>query len=124
MNLAELAAVADQYAAVRDARLEAQRQVDAMKEDESALKAMLLQNLKESGAGGVAGKKYRVTLKSKNVPQVADWQALYEYIKANDAFELLQKRLSPPAVVERWEAAQNVDGVISVQVDELSLNKL
>jgi hypothetical protein len=124
MILRELAVLVDKYMGLRNARLELDRQSAKLKEQESEIRALILRELLESKAGGVAGKSYRAEVRHKKVPQVVDWDKLYVYIKDNDAFELLQKRLSPPAVVERWENHEAVPGVVEVTVDDLSVTKL
>jgi hypothetical protein len=124
MDISELAVVADNYSAARDARLALQKEVDKLQENESALKAVLIDALRSSGAMGVAGQKVRVTLVTKDEPTVRDWADLYDYIKENDAFDLLQKRLSAPAVRERWEAKEEIPGVGTIPVQNLSINKL
>ena len=95
----------------RQDRLELQRQVDAMQELETALKNYFVDNLPKSQASGIAGKVARVQLGSKVVAQVADWPALYKYVKKNDAFYLMQRRLSDSAITEIWEDGKKVPGV-------------
>lgn len=115
--------MADQYQEARDARLELQRQTDKLKEVEDELKASLLAVLQEQGVGGVAGKKYRVTLVCKPIAVVEDWSKVYDYIKANDAFDIIQPRLSAPAVRER-QAEGPIPGIGSIDQFTLGLNKL
>ena len=120
----DMAKLVDNYVALRDRRLSIERQAELVKEAEVEAKATLLANLQESKAGGVAGTSYRVTLRTKTVPTVTNWPELYAYIAANDAFDLLQRRLSPPAVVERWDDKVTIPGVGPIEVTDMSLNKL
>lgn len=124
MDVGELARLADSYIAARNARLALAKEVDKLQETESELKASLMAALSSAGAMGVAGKAGRVTLVTKEEPTVRDWQAFYAYIVRNDAFDLLQKRLSAPAVRERWEAGATVEGVGTIPVTNLSITKL
>lgn len=124
MELRELSALVDQYVDLRDKRLELDRLAERVKEQESEAKATLMGALLSQGVGGVAGKRYRVTLVKKSVPQVDDWAKLYEHIRITGEFDFLQKRLSPPAVAERWEEGATVPGVVAVDIDQLSVNKL
>lgn len=123
-SVKELAILVNQYVDLREQRLALDRESERIKELESEAKAKLIEGLAVSSAKSVGGKTHRVTLRTKNVPQVMDWEKVYAYIKANDAFELLQKRLSNPAVVERWDTGVAIDGVGSVEVTDLSINKL
>lgn len=119
-DLKELAAKVDEYADIRQRRLALEKDVEKLKEEESALKATLLEALVKTGAGGLGGKRFRVTHKVKSVPQVQDWDAFYSHIRETGEFELLQRRVSSTAVSERWEAGEAVSGVVRVLVDDLS----
>lgn len=123
-NLSEVATLVDIYIKLREERLGLERQADAIKEQEQEHKAKIMAALQESGASAVAGKTHRITLRSKHVPTVQDWRLFYDYIKKFDAFELLQRRLSAPAVQEYWEAGDAIDGVMAMEVVDVSINKL
>jgi hypothetical protein len=116
--------MADTYQEVRDQRLELQRQTDKLKEREDELKATLLATLQEQGVGGVSGKRYRVEVKLTVVPVVTNWPEVYEYIKANDAFDILQTRLSAPAIRERQVDGEKIPGIGDLNQYNLSLRKL
>lgn len=123
-NITTLALMVDEYISLREQRLALERQAETIKEKETEVKAGLIEALATNKAGGVAGKTHRVTLRTKSIPQVHDWPKLYEYIRQNDAFDLLQRRLSAPAVAERWDARFDVGGVIAVNVTDISVNKI
>jgi hypothetical protein len=124
-----MAAAADLlYATVQD-RLVIQKQAEAKAKIETALKTYIINNLPKSEASGIAGKKARVTLGKKVVPQVQDWNALYGYIvkgykKDPGVFSLLQRRLGDGAVKEIWEAGKEVPGVGTFETITVSINKL
>lgn len=119
-----LGACADRFFELREKRLAMQKEVDAVEAEEKALKEHLIQNLPKSEASGVAGKKCRVSVVTKPIPQVEDWDAVYKYIKRTGSFELLQRRLADGAVKERWEAGKEIPGVTHFNVVTLSVNKL
>ena len=48
--------------------------------------------------------------KQTNV-QVGNWNALMEYVKKNDAFDVLQRRVSPAQLEKRLNAGAHIDGV-------------
>jgi hypothetical protein len=104
-------------------RLGLQKQVDLLKEKESALTQEIIDTLPKSSATGVAGRVAACRVVTKEVPTVTDWEALYAFIKKNNAFELLQRRLSVPAVTERWEEDVTVPGVGTFTEVKLSLTK-
>lgn len=119
-----LGAAADLLYDIRQQRLEAQRVVDALQAQETEVKEHIINTLPKSQAEGVTGKKCRVTIVTKPVPQVQDWDAFYAYVKKHGAFDLLQRRLTETAVRERWEANQKVPGVVEFKAVTLSVNKV
>lgn len=120
----QLGQCADKLYELRNKRLEMQKAVDAVEAEEKALKEHLIQNLPKSEASGVAGKVARVTIVTKVVPQVKDWDKLYAYVKKNNAFELLQRRLTDGAINERWDNGKEVPGVEPFNAISVSINKV
>ena len=118
-----LAACADLLHEVRTRRLEAQRVADAIEDEEKALKAYIIKSMPKDSTG-ISGKLARVTIVPTIVVQVLDWPALYRYITKNDAFDLLQRRVSDKAVKDRWEQKKVIPGVGPFPVDTLSINQL
>lgn len=119
-----LAACADRLFELREKRLEEQKKVDAIEAEEKAVKEHLIQNLPKSEASGVAGKLCRVTVITKPVPQVQDWDKFYAYVGKTKSFDLLQRRLTDTAIKERWEAGKKIPGVEPFNVVTLSVNKV
>lgn len=52
-----------------------------------------------------------VTLKTPTIGVVKEWDKFYKFIKKNNAFELLQKRIGQTAFGEYLEANKKVPGV-------------
>jgi hypothetical protein len=119
-----LGACADRLYELRQQRLEWQKKVDALEAEEKALKEHIIRNLPKSEATGVAGKLARVTVVTKEVPQVKDWDAFYKFVKKTGSFDLMQRRLTEAAVKERWEAGEEIPGVERFQVVTVSINKV
>ena len=119
-----LGGCADLLYITKQERLKAQKIVDALKANESALKAHIIDTLPKSNASGIAGKIARVTVVTKQIAQIKDWPKFYAYVKRYDAFDLLQKRLAQPAVKLRWEDGKKVAGVESFINVEVSMNKV
>jgi hypothetical protein len=120
----KLAACADRYYTLKQKRLAMQKEVDALEEEEKALKDHLINNLPKAEATGVAGQLCRVSVVTKSVPQVQDWETFYKYIKRTGDFSLLHKRVSTEAVQERWDAGKAVPGVTAFNAVTLSVNKV
>jgi len=124
---ATLAGCADRLYERRTERLALQKQVDALAAEEAFLRDYLIENVPKSEATGIAGKLCRVTVVTKQVPQVADWELFYSTIKKSkgtEGFALLGRAISKAAIEERWAAGKQVLGVEPFQVVTLSVSKV
>jgi hypothetical protein len=132
-----LGLAADLLWQTRASRLAIQRDVDALQILETAYKQHLIMNLPKADANGVAGKLCRISVSTKEVPQVTNWPDLYKgiidnynkHIKKKDgqqdgAFALLNRALGKAAVTEAWNAGEEVQGVGRFTVVDVSINKL
>lgn len=124
-SIAALAAILDKYVEVRDRRRKMEAEAEALKEkEESPLKAQLIEALRTAKAGSVGGTKMQAKLVTKKSFQAAEWPKIRTFIVDNDAWELMQLRLSPPAIRERLDAGQEIPGIVVVDVEDLSITKL
>lgn len=119
-----IGACADRLFTVREERLAIQRMVDKLAEEETAIKQHIIDNLPKSEASGVAGRLARVSVVSREVPQVKDWPKFYAHIKKTGDFDLLNRALSKSAIEARWEAGKEIAGVEHFTVVTVSMNKL
>lgn len=118
-----MGACADRLFDVREARLQAKKIADELEAEEKAIKEHIINNLSKDSTGA-AGKHHRVQIVPKEIPQVEAWDKLYPYIKKNDAFDLLQRRLNEAAVRERLENKKKIPGVILFPTKSVSLTKI
>lgn len=118
-----IGACADKLYEVRQKRLEMQRLVDELAYEESFIKNHIIDTLPKSDTGA-SGKIARVSVVTKQVPQVKDWDQLYKYIKRTGQFDLIQRRLSPTAVRDRWDDGKKIPGVESFGAVSVSLTKV
>lgn len=119
-----LGACADKLYELRQKRLEEQKKISLLEAEEKALKEYIIQNLPKSEASGVAGKLARVTVITKEIPRVNDWDAFYKFVKKTGQFDLMQRRLTDAAVKERWEAGKEIPGIEHFQATTVSINKV
>lgn len=84
------------------------------------LKGWFIQEFRDDQRG-VTGKKGRVEVNAKQVPQVTDWPAFYAHIAKKKEWELLSKAIKPAAIEERWEQGKEVPGVGHFTVNKVSL---
>ena len=105
--------------------LKAAKDLVDLQEQAAELENKIINNLGSSkGTSGVMGKKAKGVLKTKTVPQVADWDKLYTHIRKKKDFSFLQKRLSSTAFNEHWEAGEKIPGVKKLHLKSLSLTKI
>lgn len=67
------------------------------------LKLEILNALQSAGMTKASGKSLTVSIKQEVVPNVTDWDSFYAYIKKNNYFHLLQRRVSTAAWRELHE---------------------
>jgi hypothetical protein len=118
-----MGACADALFTIRNNRLAAQKQVDAMQAEENELKEYIINTLPVSDTGA-AGKLARVTVSTKTIPQVKDWEAFWKGFDKKKDIDLLQRRLNDEAVKERWDNGKKVPGVETFQTKKVSINKV
>lgn len=123
MELEEMSALADHYATARILRLAEQKKVDTLQEVENRLKSQLMEAMKESKTSSVGGQKALVTHRVKPKAVAKDWSLIHKYIKENDAFDIMEARLSTNAILERLENQDHVPGMEWFDVDTLSVAK-
>lgn len=124
-----LAACADALYSTREARLALNRQAELLEKQEAILRDHIIDNLPKSQATGVAGALARVTVVTKDVPTVSDWELLRAYITKNQkknpgVWALMNRSVGVAGVKELWESGVEVPGVTKLQVKALSLNKV
>lgn len=123
-----LAQCADRLFDVKAERLAESKKLEPLKQEETALKTHIIDNLPKSLASGIAGKKARVTVTKNTVPSVKDWEAFYKWIKKTGNFHVLGKSINAEAIEEIWAASKKgvkaVPGVEAFTVVGLSLNKI
>ena len=119
-----LGACADRIYTLKAERLTAQKVVDALHEEETALREHVIATLPKSEMSGAAGKLARVTVVTETVPRMKDWDLFWSKFKPGRDSDLVQRRLSNEAVNARWEAGKVVPGVETFTVVKLSVNKV
>jgi len=114
--------VADNLYKLRDLRLKLQREVDAIKGVERELTDHGIGLLHQQRLTAGRGKLATFSITQVSVATATDWDALYEWIVDNDAFDVLQRRLNNKAVIDRSEDIA-VEGVKIEGIIKASLTK-
>lgn len=120
MKLGELI---DALYATRALRLSETKKVDALKAQEVAFREQILVLLDEQGMAKGTGLQATCGIKTSIEPVPTDWEKIHEYIRTENRFDLVQKRLSAPAWRGLLEAGIQVPGTEQMTVRDLSLSK-
>jgi len=101
-------------------RLALQRELGKLEEAAKAFKAALMTELERGEVKAIGCEAATFTLKFDTEPTVTDKEAFHKYVYDNHAIDLLQARLSGPAVKARWEDDVAIPGVSKFLVAKLS----
>ena len=101
-----------------------ERKINALKEDFKELSSEIMVKMDAQGAKRIGGLSANVSISETDVPTVKDWDLVYDYIKTNDSFYLLQKRMSAAAFRELLVLGHEVPGVEIFKDRKLNLRAL
>ena len=113
----------DELYNLRAQRLEIEKQVAALKARETAAKQLIIDLLKVAGLEGAKGATTTAAITHKTVPVVTDWNAVYAFIREQDMFALLQRRLTTTLWASLAEDGVAVPGTEPQVVPDLSLTR-
>jgi hypothetical protein len=124
-NLSDLdmGACIDALYEARSKRLAAQKDVDALAAEEELIKNHLINNFEKAKLEGAKGRVATATLTRLTVPVVKDWGSFCEYVRAENAFDLIERRVAKVAYRDRLEENIAVPGLEPFVVVGLSLTK-
>jgi hypothetical protein len=96
---------------LREAKRELEVQIKALDallaaNEDSILTAMDAQGVTRTGIG-----PFSMSVSEQLVGNVQDWDNVYQFIAANDAFHLLQRRLSNAAYKELLDLGTTIEGI-------------
>lgn len=107
----------------RAARLLKAKEVKELQAAEAEAKAQVLRLLGESGLEKASGKLATAGIVTEDIPYIKDWDLVYDYIKANNRFDLLQKRIGVIAWRDLFKDGVLVPGTEAAVDTDLSLTK-
>lgn len=95
------------YIAIRDARSALKKQYtdddQQMKDDQAKLEAFMLNHLSTTGSNSVATDMGTFYRHESIKPSVPDWGAFYSWVRDNDAFDALDRRIKAAFVKQYME---------------------
>jgi len=124
MDLAELGHLADQLDSKRADRLAADKIAAGLKSDEHALQQQLISEMEENNLFAIGGEQCIIKRKLKERAIANDWPEFYEYIRKNDAFDLLHRRITDSAVLLRREDGVEIPGISLMEYSTITYSKV
>lgn len=113
----------DKLYTVRASRLALARDIKELQAKEAAAKLAVLKLLEETGLKKASGQLATAGITTDDIPYIKDWDQVYEYIKINDRFDLLQKRIGVVAWRDLFKDGILVPGTEAAVDTDLSLTK-
>jgi site-specific DNA-adenine methylase len=82
------------YIKIRDKRLELEKQIRDLEEQQEVIQTELLSICKDTGTDGLKTQYGTVSRKLNKRYWTSDWESLYAFIKEHNAFHFLHQRIS------------------------------
>ena len=82
------------YIKIRDKRLELEKQIRDLEEQQEVIQTELLTICKDTGTDGLKTQYGTVSRKLNKRYWTSDWDSFYQFIKEHDAFHFLHQRIS------------------------------
>ena len=123
IELKDLGATIDKLYALREDRLDQERKIKKMKEEEENFRAQILEALENSGLEKASGGLATCGIKRSTVPLVTDWEMFHAWIRENNRFDLLQKRIAVVAWREMMEDGKLIVGTEAMSDVDITLTR-
>mgnify|MGYP003326872420 CR=1 FL=1 len=114
-----------------EARAKIKETIDALnaelteaKTSKEDLDRQLLTSLDQQGLSRTANDKASVSINQDTVPEVTDWDAVYEHINTTKDYSLLQRRVSSTAYKELLKLGENVPGLQPRDIRRINFRSL
>lgn len=119
MNLTE---TIDELYDIREQLRDLSKQEAALKDRYNELDAALLEYLEAAGLQKVSTSKATAITTESQVASLTDWDAFVAYVKTNDAWHLLQKRVASTRAIEHMEEDE-IPGLSIITQRKIGLRK-
>ena len=121
MNINELI---EARAKVKDAMAGLNSELKELRQTQDDLDYKLMTQLDEQGLSRTANDKASVSINSDTVPDVTNWDALYEHINSTKDYSLLQRRVSSTAYKELLKLGEEVPGLQPREIRRINFRSL
>lgn len=99
-------------------------QLKELRAESDYLDVLLLKKMDAEGVSRTANEKASVSINEDTVPNVDDWDALYEHVSNTQDYSLLQRRVSSTAYKELLKMGETVPGLSPRTVRRVNFRKL
>jgi hypothetical protein len=86
-------------------------QLKELRETQNHLDVLLLKKMDAEGLSRTANTQASVSINEDTVPDVIDWEELYQYVTNTQDFSLIQRRVSSTAYKELLKLGESVPGL-------------
>lgn len=94
MSEANAERLAKIYTKIRAKRLELEKEVSALQEQQDMVAEEIVKLCKEQGVQTMRTEYGTISLRTSKRYWTSDWQSMYDFIKEHDAFALLHQRIN------------------------------
>ena len=101
----------EKRASVKTTMEELNRKLKTLRETQDELDVSLLKKMDAEGLSRTANSNASVSINEDTVPEVMDWEQLYQYVLSNQDFSLIQRRVSSTAYREMLKLGEAVPGL-------------
>mgnify|MGYP003344538457 CR=1 FL=1 len=91
VNADKLAAI---WRKIRDKRLELEKEVDALKEQQDLVGGKILELCQEQGSTMIRTAHGTISVRTTKNYWTSDWDSVFQFIKEHDTFSLMQQRIN------------------------------
>lgn len=120
----KMGALIDKLYDLRAQKAELEKQKRAISDVMEELQIALMSRLDAEETIKACGTRAGVTISTNTVPNVDDWEAVYQYILENEAVYLLEKRMGATAWRELYAMGELIPGTSPFEQRTLLLRKL
>lgn len=92
-----------------------------LRADRETINGLIIAKMDDQGITRIGTGHGNVSITENTVPNVVDWDQVYEFIKDNDAFYLLQRRMSASAFNDLLTSGTQVPGTELFTKRDISL---
>lgn len=118
-----LADLANDRDVLRERKRELEAEIKLLEQALAANELAIIERLDEMGVNKFAVGKLSFSISENTVGNVEDWDQVHAYIRDNNAFHLVQRRLANAAYKELLDMGEELPGVVPFNKRTLNFRK-